>query len=87
MSKLATTYASTMRNWLTREFFQPESERNRISVHEYCESAAVRTMLRMDDLELVDFFEQQLKSKENFATAFEHVLTTKLKAYTWKNMF
>ena len=55
MSKLATTYASTMPNWLTREFFQPESERNRISVHEYCESAAVRTMRRMDDLQLVIF--------------------------------
>jgi hypothetical protein len=44
MSKLATTYASTMPNWMTREFFQPESERNRISVHEYCESASIRTM-------------------------------------------
>ncbi len=55
MSKLATTYASTMSNWITREFFQPESERNRIPVHEYCESASVRTMRRMDDLQLVDF--------------------------------
>ena len=56
MSKLATTYASTMSNWPTREFFQPESERNRISIHEYCESAAVCTMRRMDDLQLVNFF-------------------------------
>jgi hypothetical protein len=84
MSKLATTYASTMPNWMTREFFQPESERNRISVHEYCKSASIRTMRRMDDLELVDFFEQQLKSKDNFASAFEHVLKTKLKAYMKK---
>jgi hypothetical protein len=38
----------------------------------------------MDDLELVDFFEQQLKSKDNFASAFEHVLKTKLKAYMKK---
>ncbi len=56
MSKLAATYASTMSNWITREFLQPESERSRISVHEYCESASVRTMRRMDDLQLVDFF-------------------------------
>lgn len=43
MSKLATTYASIMPDWMTREFFQPESERDRISAHEYCESASVRT--------------------------------------------
>lgn len=46
---------STMPNWITREFFQPESERIRISVHEYCEGSSVRTMQQMDDLQLVEF--------------------------------
>ena len=82
--QIANTYASTMPDWMVTEFFQPESERQRLSVHEYCESTSVRTMRRMDNLHLVDFVELQLKSKENFKQAFDIVLNTNLKLYMEK---
>ena len=70
-----------MPDWMVIEFFQPESECQRLSVHEYCESTSVCTMRRMNNLHLVDFVELQLKSKENFKQAFDIVLNTNLKLY------
>ena len=84
MLLMANTYASTMPDWMVTQFFQPESERNRISVHEYCQSTSVRTMRKMDNLHLVDFVELKLKSKENFNQAFEIVLKTNIKLYMQK---
>ena len=84
LSLMANTYVSTMPEWMMTQFFQPESERMRISVHEYCENPSVRTMRRMDNLHLVDFVELQLKSKENFKQAFDIALNTNLKLYMQK---
>lgn len=84
MFLMANTYASTMPDWIVTQFFQPESERNRLSVHEYCESTSVRTMRRMDNLHLVDFVELQLKSKDNFKQAFDIILKTNIKSYMQK---
>ena len=84
MFLIANTYASTMPDWIVAQFFQPESERNRLSVHQYCESTSVRTMRRMDNLHLVDFVELQLKSKENFKQAFDIILKTNIKSYMQK---
>ena len=66
------------------QFFQPELERNRLTIREYCESASVRTMRMMENLYLVDFVELQLKSKESFKQAFDIVLKTNIKQYIQK---
>lgn len=84
MYKLASTYASIMPDWLTQSFFNPELQRQRLSVHEYCESNSVRLMRKMDDLHLVNFVELQLKSQEGFATAYDIALSTGLRAYMKK---
>lgn len=81
MSLLGKCYASTMPEWLTREFFTPEVERHIIDEHLYCDDDAVRHMRSMEDLHLLNFFELQLKSKEGFATAYDIALSTGLKQY------
>lgn len=38
-------------------------------------------MRTIDDLHLINFMELQLKSKEDFATAYDMILTSGLKKY------
>ncbi|KAJ7377771.1 hypothetical protein OS493_026907 [Desmophyllum pertusum] len=70
------TYASTMPDWLTQAFFNPELQRQRLNAHQYCESDTVRTMRKMDDLHLADFVELRLKSKSDFDAAYDVVFST-----------
>lgn len=63
MHDISNSYASVMPHWLTEAFFNPELERHKINIHQYCDSDNVRTMRKMDDLHILDFIELRLKSK------------------------
>lgn len=84
MHNISTTYASTMPDWLTQAFFNPELQRQRLNAHQYCESDTVRTMRKMDDLHLADFVELRLKSKSDFDAAYDVVFSTGLGNYMKK---
>ena len=85
--KLAFTYATIMPQWISDTFFNPELERHRLALHEYCENDSVRTMRHMKDVHLVEFFELTLKSKNDFAAAFDAILSTKLADYMYLKEF
>lgn len=84
MHRISQTYSNTMPSWITTAFFNPESERQRIYIHQYSDSDHVRTMRKMEDLYLVDFVELSLKSHEDFAAAYDVVFSTSLKDYMEK---
>ena len=81
---LGQTFSSIMPEWLTKQFFNPESERTRLSEHQYCEDNSIRTLRRMDDLHLIDFVELQLKSRQDFTAAYDIALSSGLKEYLKK---
>ena len=81
---IAKTYATSMPNWLTQAFFDPELQRQRINTHKYCESDNIRTMRKMDNLHLVEFVELRLKSMNDFEAAYDIVLSTGLAKYMRK---
>ena len=64
MDKLACTHSSTMPSWIRSSFFDPELERSRLETH------SVKSMRQMKNVNLVDFVELRLKSKEDFC--FRH---------------
>jgi len=84
MQNMSSSYASVMPNWLTEAFFNPEHQRQRLNTHPYFENNNVQTMRKMDDLHLVDFVELQLKSKEDFNTAYDIALSAGLGDYAKK---
>ena len=77
-------HISVMPDWLTQAFFNPEFERHRINIHQYCDSDNVRTMRKMDDLHLLDFVELRLKSKGDCDSAYDVAVHTGLAAYLKK---
>ena len=81
MHDLSCSYASIMPDWLTEAFFNPELQRQRLNIHQYCESDNVQTMRKMDDLHLADFVELQLKSKADFEAAYDVVIGAGLGDY------
>ena len=66
---------------LQKLFFNPELQRQRLNIHQYCESDNVPTMRKMDDLQLADFVELQLKSKGDFEAAYDVVIGAGLGDY------
>ena len=81
MHKLACTYSSIMPSWIRSSFFDPELERSRLETHTYCDSESVKTMRQMKDVNLVDFVELTLKSKEDFDCALDIMLQSNLVDY------
>ena len=77
-------HISVMPDWLTQAFFNPEFERHRINIHQYCDSDNVWTMPKMDDLHLLDFVELRLKSKGDCDSAYDVAVHTGLAAYLKK---
>ena len=84
MESIASTYASFMPCWIRNEFFDPESQRNRLMVHMYRQSDNVRKLRCLDNLHLVEFCFQQLKSKSNFETAVSFLEGSKIEKYMCK---
>ena len=81
---LRSTYASIMPSWLRVSFFDPQLTRQRLSAHEYYQSADVQQLRSFDNLHLIEFKEQTLKSMSGFETAMSWILDTKLKQYLEK---
>ena len=81
MHKWTPTYSSIMPSWIRASFFNPELERHRLATHEYCEQDTVQSMRQMKDVNLVDFVQLTLKSKNDFEAAFDIVLSIKLGDY------
>ena len=81
MHKLTFTYSSIMPSWIRASFFNAELERHRLATHEYCERETVQSMRQTKDVNLVDFVQLTLKSKNDFEAASLIVLSTKLADY------
>ena len=84
MQRLGQTFANSMPNWMTSSFFDPKTEKNRLTAHMYKESDDVRTLRSMENLHLVDFVELTLKGTEGFEKAINNLLDTKLADYMKK---
>ena len=64
-----------MPDWLATLFFTPELERHILEEHGYSDELEVRLMRTKEDLQLIDFVELQLKSKDGFSKADEVALS------------
>ena len=78
------TYSENMPDRIRESFFDPEFVRHRLDAHSYHHSENVRKMRCLDNLYLIDFIQQPLKSKANFATAVDVMLDSTLKEYLKK---
>ena len=81
MPNTSSSYASVMPDWLTQAFFNSELQCQRLSTHQYLENDNVQTMRKMDHLHLLEL---QLKSKEDFNTAYDIALSAGLDDYVKK---
>jgi hypothetical protein len=80
MHNVSKTYAESMPDWVVAKYFNPESERQRLLVHDY-QQTEVKEMRRMDNTKLVDSIELPLKSCENVLTAINKMLSGGLQQY------
>ena len=83
MKVLSKTYVNEMPDWLQTLFFDPESQRHRLLVHDY-QQQEIRQLRSMDNCKLVDCIEMPLKSHSNFAAAFQIFLDNGLSTYLEK---
>ena len=81
MSSIADTYASVMPPWIRAAFFDPETERHRVSIHDYQEQQSVRSMRKMVNCRLIDELEIRLKSFESFLEAAKYAVNHCLQKY------
>lgn len=70
-----------MPSWIRSSFVDPGLEESRLETHTYCDSESVKTMRQMKDVNLVDFVELILKSKEDFDCALDIMLQSNLVDY------
>ena len=70
-----------MPNWMKSKFFNPESERVRLTTHQYAKSTDAQNFRKMNNLQLIDFVELPLKNKLNLTSALKIVCSSKLKDY------
>ena len=80
MKQLSKTYVSDMPDWLDSEFFDPESQRHRLLVHDY-QQQEMRELRSMAGCKLVDCVELPLKSYNDFLTAMRVLLENGLSDY------
>ncbi|CAB4017215.1 Hypothetical predicted protein, partial [Paramuricea clavata] len=80
MHNVSKTYAEYIPDWVVAKYFNPESERQRLLVHDY-QQTEVKEMRRMDNTKLVDRIELPLKSCENVLTAINKMLSGGLQLY------
>ena len=75
---LSKSYVGVMPDWMKAEFFDPESDRYRLFIHDYQKMTQLRSM---DNCKLVGSIEMPLKSYENFRTALAILLENGLSSY------
>ena len=74
------TCASNMPDWVVAKYFDPETERHRLVIHDY-QQTEIKEMRCMYSTKLVDSLNLPVKSYKDLLTAFEHVLPNGLKDY------
>ena len=79
--KLSTSFHNTMPPWLKEEIRNPLNARSRINIHEYQQSIDVQKLRNFENLYLLEFFEQTLKSLTDFKTAIAKVIDSELGNY------
>ena len=84
MPLLGETFADVMPNWIKVQFFDPETERHRLFIHDYQEQELIRKMRTMENCRLIDCKEMPLKSCQNFCEAIEHAMNSGLSQYLEK---
>ena len=80
MYKVGFPYSSIMPGWIRDTFFNPELVRHRLEVQKILRKQ-FSTMRQIKDVHLVEFLELTLKSKNDFAAAFDVILGTSLAEY------
>ena len=75
----SSTYASTMSDAMSSQFFSPDVVRQRLETHQYKESDNVRQ--RLDNLYLIDFQECRLKNVEDYNRALGYLFNTRIRDY------
>ena len=81
MPFLSMSFAEYMPDWIWKRFFDPESERNRLVLHDYQEYEKIRLMRSMENTMLIDSIELPLKSMSAFHEAVEHATQMGLSIY------
>ena len=77
---LSKSYVSVMPDWMRAKFFDPESERHRLLIHDY-QQQEMKQLRSMDNCKLVDSLEMPLKSYDNFRSALSLLLDSGLSSY------
>ena len=75
------SFASYMPNWMTKHFFDPETERVRLTTHQYAKSKDAHKFRKMNNLQLIDFVELPLKNKAQLTSALKIIYTSEIKDY------
>ena len=79
MNNLSSTYASSMSDAVTTQFFHPETVRHRLETHQYKESDNVQYIRKLDNLYLVEFQECRLKNIKDYKKALQILFATKVR--------
>ena len=77
---LSKSYVSVMPDWMRAKFFDPESERHRLLIHDY-QQQEMKQLRSMENCKLVDSLEMPLKSYDNFRSALSLLLDSGLSSY------
>ena len=77
---LSKSYVSVMPDWMRAKFFDPESERHRLLIHDY-QHEEIKHLRSMENCKLVDSLEMPLKSYDNFRSALSLLLDNGLSSY------
>eukprot|EP00794_Sanderia_malayensis_P002757 gene2757-3187_t len=80
---LSKSYVNVMPDWMRAKFFDPESEKHRLMIHDYQQQEMMQ-LRSMDNCKLVDSIEMPLKSYENFRSALSILLENGLSNYLKK---
>ena len=71
---------SAMPEWMRAKFFDPESERHRLLIHDY-QQQEMKQLRSMENCKFVDSLEMPLKSYDNFRSALSLLLDSGLSSY------
>ena len=80
MKDLSKSFAHAMPDWATAKYFDQETTRQRLLVHDY-QHEEIREMRSMKGCKLVDMLELPLKSYDAFLEALSHMMENGLSEY------
>ena len=80
MGDLSQTYAANMPDWVLAKYFNPQTERQCLLVHDY-QQTEIPKMICMENTKLIDSLELPLKSPDDLLFALKHMLSNGLDIY------